>query len=271
MRNAIRILAILFLLIAIHPGYCDVGTLSGNVKTDAAKSKQNQVVDSDSGSPVGGARVSIPGMGYNTNTDSDGRFDIDTDVKRKSIMSVEKEGYRPFSITIDETTSKKPLKLGISQSQSGDIVIESSLCHLGDDIYADTSANAGEFKTKAVGPFYTNRFKCQRPKMNEDAILIFGSVIGLDTKRAKELGQNKISQVYASPAEVYFNGNKIGELHINGDNQEIMIPPQLITEDAEVTIKTGRNLFQQAYIDYDDMEFMNLRIELRERPLSAGF
>ena len=29
----------------------------------------------------------------------------------------------------------------------------------------------------------------------------------------------------------------------------------------EVTIKTGHNLMQTAYVDYDDIEFMNLFIE----------
>lgn len=29
----------------------------------------------------------------------------------------------------------------------------------------------------------------------------------------------------------------------------------------EITIRTGRNLKQTAYIDYDDIEFMNLSIQ----------
>ena len=37
----------------------------------------------------------------------------------------------------------------------------------------------------------------------------------------------------------------------------------LLTEvfSGEITIKTGRNVMQTAYIDYDDIEFMNLIIE----------
>ncbi|MBR2386421.1 hypothetical protein IKA92_03910, partial [bacterium] len=58
---------------------------------------------------------------------------------------------------------------------------------------------------------------------------------------------------------------------INGDNQEIEIPSSLITGNDEITIKTGKNLFQREYIDYDDMEFMNLRIEYREKSLFANF
>ncbi len=47
------------------------------------------------------------------------------------------------------------------------------------------------------------------------------------------------------------------------DGQKIKIPPALIRKNQynEVTIKTGRNLMQTAYIDYDDIEFMNLFLE----------
>jgi hypothetical protein len=59
----------------------------------------------------------------------------------------------------------------------------------------------------------------------------------------------------------FFNGNKISEIQINGDGQKIRIPHNLIKKINEVTIKTGRNLMQTSYIDYDDIEFMNLIIE----------
>lgn len=272
MKKAVKVFMVLVALLAFFNQCVLADTLNGNVKEDAQSIKKNQVVDSTSGAPVDNAQVSIPSKGYTTNTDKNGRFNIDTKVDKKSILSVEKDGYRPFSITIDETTNSKPLKLGISQSKSGDITIENSLCHLGDDLYSDTSANSADFKTKAAGPFYSNRFTLSRPRAGEDAVLILGSIIGLDTKMAKELGQNSISQVYSSPAEVYFNGQKIGELHINGDNQEIIVPAPLINETGnEVTIKTGRNLFQHAYVDYDDLEFMNLRLEVRERPITASY
>ena len=45
--------------------------------------------------------------------------------------------------------------------------------------------------------------------------------------------------------------------------QKIRIPDALIRKNQvnEITIKTGRNLMQTAYIDYDDIEFMNLFVE----------
>ena len=33
----------------------------------------------------------------------------------------------------------------------------------------------------------------------------------------------------------------------------------------QLTIKSGRNLFQMAYIDYDDIELMNLFIETKSK------
>ena len=63
--------------------------------------------------------------------------------------------------------------------------------------------------------------------------------------------------------QIFFNGNKVSEIQINGDGQKIKIPPMLIRKNQvnEVTIKTGRNLMQTAYIDYDDIEFMNIFFE----------
>jgi hypothetical protein len=76
------------------------------------------------------------------------------------------------------------------------------------------------------------------------------------------MGQNRQPNAYASPTEVYFNGNKIADVQINGDGQKIKLPRNLVKRGInEVMIKTGRNLMQTSYVDYDDIEFMNLSIE----------
>ena len=86
--------------------------------------------------------------------------------------------------------------------------------------------------------------------------------MGVDTQLARSMGQNRIVNTFASPPEVYFNGTKIAEIQLNGDNQKIRLPNNLILPERqnEVTIKTGRNLMQVAYIDYDDIEIANLSI-----------
>ena len=105
----------------------------------------------------------------------------------------------------------------------------------------------------------------QRPiyNQNQDVIIKIGTVIGLDTKKAKEKGQNKIAYVWASPAEVYVNGHRIAHLDLNGDNIEIIIPKNILNQTNELVIQAGRNLFQQEYVDYDDIELANIRIEVK--------
>ena len=92
--------------------------------------------------------------------------------------------------------------------------------------------------------------------------MVIGSIVGLDTKLAKSMGQNKIQYAFSSPAEIYFNGKLIGELKINGDGQRVKIPNSLIIADEpnQITIKTGQNLMPSDHLDYDDIEIMNLSI-----------
>ena len=80
---------------------------------------------------------------------------------------------------------------------------------------------------------------------------------------ARSMKQNSVVNSYSSPPEVFFNGSKIAEIQLNGDGQRIKIPNNLLRAGQinEVTIRTGRNLQQTAYIDYDDIEFMNLTIQ----------
>ncbi len=243
--------------------------ISGTVKQDSFRDR-NRVVDAVTGAPVAGATVNIPSKNYKVKTDANGHFDLKTDIGNNAILSIEKQGYRPFSITIGQEAAKNPLTLGIEQARATDLTIENELCHLGDDLFSDNSANSYQFKGKAVGPFYSKDFDLKPPGTGEVTVLIIGSIIGLDTKMARELGQNKLATIYSSPAEVFFNGQKIAELHINGDNQEIAIPSSLIRSNKNnLTIKTGRNLFQHTYIDYDDIEIMNLRVETKSKPVYA--
>ena len=98
--------------------------------------------------------------------------------------------------------------------------------------------------------------------LTKNNFLVIGSIIGIDTAMARAMGQNKVRNSFSSPPEVFFNGNKIAEIHLNGDGQRIKIPNNLIkpNQKNEVTIKTGKNLMQTAYTDYDDIEIMNLSI-----------
>ena len=237
-------------------------TFEGGVSAEG-HGLSSRIVDKNSGLGVEGAKITLPKQRYMTQTDSDGYFELDTHIDGTTIMSVQKENYKPFSMTISDKTFSTPLVLGIEKTNASGMLVDSNMYHLGDNKYSDLSANAGDFRMESIGPFYTKRFIFKNLKFNKPVYLVIGSIIGIDTDLARSIGQNRITNAFASPPEVYFNGNRISEIQINGDGQKIKLPPQLIRENQvnEITIKTGRNLMQTAYVDYDDIEFMNLFVE----------
>ncbi len=240
----------------------DATTFQGGVSARAA-GNSSRVVDKNTGNGVGGAQIILPKQHYSTQTDSQGYFELDTHIDGTSILSIQKENYKPFSVTINDQALSAPIVIGIEKSNASEMVVDSNMYHLGDNNFSEQSANAGEFRMESIGPFYTKRFILKNLKFNKPIYLVIGSIIGIDTDVARSIGQNGIVNAYASPPEVYFNGNKISEIQINGDGQRIRIPSGLIKKGQvnEVTIKTGRNLMQTAYVDYDDIEFMNLFVE----------
>ena len=225
--------------------------------------KQNRIIDKATGKGISGANISIPKENFHTKTNKDGYFELDTQINSTSILSVQKNKYKPFSMTINEKTFDKPLEVTIEKSDAHNLSIDTEMYHLGDGSFSDNSANAGEFKSGAIGPFYTKKFNLKNINLKVPVYLVIGSIIGIDTLMARTIGQNRRPNAYASPPEVYFNGNKIAEIQINGDGQKIKLPPRLIHKNGlnEITIKTGRNLMQTSYVDYDDIEFMNILIE----------
>lgn len=260
MRNFF--IALILILIIKLPAFC--GIFQGGVEKQGIVGL-NKVVDSQTNSPISGAKISLPQENYNTYTDANGNFSLDANVNGQTVMSVEKAGYKPYSVTVDKNSTAKPIVLGIEKSTPKDITIDTNMFHLGDNSYSDLSANAKEFQVQTIGPYYSKSFMIPSISSGTRVDLIIGSIIGVDTLMAKSMGQNKINRAYASPPEIYFNGNKIADIQLNGDGQKIKIPYGLIKQNREneVTIKTGRNLMQTAYVDYDDIEFMNLSIETK--------
>lgn len=254
-----RIILIIFSIFFIaQAAYSDA--LTGGVSTVGLG---NKVVDSSTHAPIAGAQVSIPKQNYKTETDAEGNFTLGANIKGDTVMSVEKEGYRPFSLTINNQLAAKPMIVGIQKTNGAEVMIESAMIHLGDDNFSRDSANAGQFHLQSVGSFYTKAFKMAASTLTRTNYLVIGSIIGVDTAMAKSMKQNKVKNSYASPPEIYFNGKKIAEIQLNGDNQKIKLPNSLIKSDEinEVTIRTGRNLTQFAYVDYDDIEIMNLSVQ----------
>lgn len=253
-------LALILILLAGSPAFCDV--FQGGV-TKEGIAGPHRVIDAKTNAPISNAKITLPQDGYSTYTDSNGNFALNADIAGQTVLSVEKAGYKPFSITVNQNLASKSIVLGIQKSTPKDITIDTHMFHLGDNSYSELSANAGEFKVKSIGPYYSKSFKISDVSPGSKVTLVIGSIIGVDTMLAKSMGQNRVSTAYASPPEVYFNGNKIADIQLNGDGQKINIPYHLVKPDQknEVTIKTGRNMMQTSYVDYDDIEFMNLSIE----------
>ena len=240
------------------------GMLSGNIDHNDLN-YQNKIVDSKTNKPISGARITIPEINYETFSDFNGAFKLNADISDKTVMFVEHEGYKVFSLTVDNSVFNSPLKLGIEQSSPFDMQISQGVIHLGDNMYSDNSANSSDFRLSANSHYLSKIFQKPSAANKQDIVIKIGTIIGLDTKKAKQNKQNRIVSVYSAPSEVYINGHKIAKLELNGDNIEILIPKNILKETNELLIKTGKNLFQTAYTDYDDIEIANLRIEVKER------
>lgn len=260
MRNFFIAMIVIFM--TISPAFC--GIVQGGVEKEIVVGK-NKVVDSSSNAPISGAKISLPQENFQTFSDANGNFTLDADINGQTVLSVEKAGYRPFSMTIDKRTASKAIVMSIQKSTAKDITIDTNMFHLGDNNFSDNSANAKEFQVKTIGPFYSKKVTIPSIAPGTKVSLVVGSIIGIDTLLAKEMGQNKVNNAYASPPEVFFNGNKIADIQVNGDGQKIRIPYNLIKQNQsnDITIKTGRNMMQTAHVDYDDIEFMNLSVETK--------
>ena len=259
MKNIIYIILLIIICMTQTFGT----TFTGGV-TKVDQQESSRVIDSQTKRGVEFAKVTIPQKNFRAYTDANGNFELPRiQITQPTILNVEKEGYRPFSLTINNNSSlDNTMKIEIAKSEALDINIEDEILHLGDNSYSKNSANAADFRLKSIGPYYSKDFIMNAETKHSTNYLIIGSIVGLDTKLAKTMGQNKIKTAYSSPATVFFNGNLIGELKINGDGQRIKIPQNLIKADSknQITIKTGQNLMPGTTIDYDDIEIMNLSI-----------
>lgn len=259
MKKLIYILTI----ISLFYNCAQATTFTGGV-TKVGQQESNQIIDSETKQGIEFAKITMPQKNFRAYTDSNGNFELPRiQIDQPTILNVEKEGYRPFSLTINNNSSlNNPMKIEIAKSEAMDISIEDEILHLGDNSFSKNSANASDFKVKSIGPYFSKDFIMTNNTKRATNYLVIGSIVGLDTKLAKSMGQNKIRTAYSSPAEIYFNGNLIGELKINGDGQRVKIPNNLIKADSknQITIKTGQNLMPTNHIDYDDIEIMNLSI-----------
>ena len=146
----ISLLGALLCYFMLTPAYSSA--LNGSVQEDAfVQGDLSKVIDSSTGMPINGAKVSIPSKGISAITDGRGCFKLNANIKGPAILSVQKEGYRPFSLTVTENSLGKPFILSIDKQAANQLVIDTELRHLGDDNYSSSSANASDFKTGSTG------------------------------------------------------------------------------------------------------------------------
>ena len=249
----------------MYTSYSMSAPLNGQVAEEQyLKQKTGVIIDSLTGKPIPNATVSIPSQGVSVQTDGMGRFAFGVTINGPAILSVQADGYKPFSLTVTQGSMKNPMTLEVSKQSGREIVIDTTLHHLGDDNFSNLSANAGSFKGRSSGSLFSKGFHMPNITGNERIVLRIGSIVGLDTMIARRLGQSKVMSSYSSPMNVYLNSQKISELKINGDNQEILMPLQSLKSNAynEIILETGYNLSSPKR-DFDDMEFMNLILEFR--------
>lgn len=256
-----RKLLIILFIISSMPVYAK--TITGEIAKETAET--NRIYDYESNLPVEGVIIKIPSKRYKTVTDKNGTFELKTHINAPTIMALEKNGYKPYSLTLGQNSRDNTLNIGIEKTTPKDIVVETDMIHIGDDSFSENSANAGEFSLNSVGAFYSKDFNVKKMSADEELFITIGSIIGIDTVEAQRMGQSHVKTAYSSAPELFFNGSKIAEIKINGDNQKIKVPDGLIkiNQKNNITIKTGRNLYKVSSIDYDDIEFTNLLLEIK--------
>ncbi len=256
---------ILSVLLAVYtnmafPRLCKAQTLAGNVNKEEFLGKSHIVVDEATGNPIAGAEISIPSAGIYTRTNNSGEFRLGSSFKGPMILSVQADGYKPFSLTLKENDMSKPFSIAISKLLGNETVIDKEIHHLGDDNFSEQSANADDFKLNSESPDFFKEFYIGQINPNSNPVLKIGSIIGLDTKMAHRIDGQRAIKAFSSPMQIYINSKKLGNIRINGDNQEISLPRNILKQNSTNTIRivTGINQQASSKIDYDDMEFMNL-------------
>ena len=106
------------------PSYCS--TIQGGV-SEQGIGQTNRIIDKQTGTGIGGAKITLPKQNYQTKTDRNGYFELDTTFDGTTIMSVQKEKYRPFSMTIDQKSLSEPLTVTIEKSNAHDLSIDVNL------------------------------------------------------------------------------------------------------------------------------------------------
>jgi hypothetical protein len=261
-------------LMALSPVWAQQNSppvLQGNVREAVYSSPVKPVSLSPASLPSGfvtqardnqamaGVSVQVPSMNYKTVTGKDGSFQLPPLSGKPVIAGFAKQGYVPQTVTLDQD-SQTPLVISLRELHQT-LVLDNEIRHLGDNSYSPVSAGAEKFRRSAEGVKLVRKFTLNHPVTNQ-AWLEIGSVIGLDTAAAHQLGQSGFHRV-SSPMLVKLNGKLVTEINANGDGLRIPVTPQMLNMQGANTLEivTGYQMPDGAYVDYDDIELMLLTLD----------
>jgi len=248
-----------------YPKFVNADALVGEITKDDYALKRPQVLDAESKTPIRGANVIIPIENKIDKTDENGHFKIAPSGRKPVILSIQKDGYRPFSLTLKDGKLDGRVALELQKQSPLSVIVSDDLLHLGDNSFSSNSAGACHIFAPCIGPSFSKDFTVEKITPKTKVYVSIGSVIGIDTVQAMRLGQNNLTSAFSSPVEFFVNKTKIGELKINGDNQKIPIPTKLLNSLSSntLTVKTGTNKSSRDGIDYDDIQLMNLIVDVK--------
>ena len=269
LRGRLVLIISVLILCLVTGTYCSAEILSGEVRKQDIYDETGIIIDNRTGMPISNATVSIPAEGINTTSDGSGRFSLKIPNKAPLILSVNADGYKPFSAIIDRNDlrllAQESMKILMEKLSANHLVIDIDLHHLGDNSYSRNSANARDFSASADSTSFIKEFYVDGAKLKGQALLRIGSIIGIDTIIARNMRQSRVRGAASTPVKVILNSRIIGEITFNGDNKTFRIPPGLLKPNRHnrLEILTGINLNSDIDDrDYDDIEFMNVILEL---------
>ncbi len=277
----IRVVA-LFCLMAtamfFNPSPASAPVLQGGVKETAQSNLASRaypenafeglVVSAENGQALGEVRISIPAIGYQAYTGSDGRFELPPLPQTPVIVAFERRGYVPKSLTLNSARlAQAPKRVVLHQSRNT-LVLDTEIRHLGDNSYSPASSGANRFRQgNTEGPVLRRQFSLQHLPISalssNPAVLEIGSVIGLDTVAAHQQGQSRFHRA-STPMQIRLNGQVIGLVETNGDALRFPVHPDLLNYQGVNTLEiaTGVKISNENTPDYDDMELMLLTLKL---------
>jgi Dockerin type I domain/CarboxypepD_reg-like domain len=262
------------------------------VRLDSAYS--GQVIDQKTGEPIPNVEIEVPEDGIKVKTDDFGRFSLPKSVGSQRILTARAQNYAPFSVTVAKQEQKFDVRL--KQLSSQVVVLTDQVHHLGDDRFSkDYSANATQFRIPAQGSSFKKTFEIDRIP-DRDPVLRIGSLIGVDTPESARAGQSRLplqATFQGGPEaafRVYLNGNLAQRILLNGDGLEVPLPRWMLQQGTNtievITAQAygggGQSVFSiggiftisqggTGSLDYDDIEFANLVLELPARQQADAF